>query len=181
MSFSGDKLMGSAQAGVIVGRKDLIERIKKNQLCRMLRIDKLCLAALEMTLQECMNPERAAKEVPTLRMLGMTREDCRKRVHPLAEMLLKACPDLEIEELDLEDGAGGGSLPGVVLEGAGLACTLAGVSANEIEECLRHQSAPVICRVHDGAVLISGRTLLDRDDEDIVRAFAALSAPGREA
>ncbi|ERL07217.1 L-seryl-tRNA(Sec) selenium transferase [Olsenella profusa] len=175
VSFSGDKLLGSAQGGLIVGRRALIERIKKNPLTRMLRIDKLSLAALEMTLQLSRSERSAKEQVPTLRMLAMTREDCHRRARALAEALETGVPTAEVEEVELEDEAGGGSLPGVELPGAGVAVSLPGLSARELELRLRGSATPIIVRVKDGRVCLSARTLLSGDVEEVIPVLADIA------
>jgi L-seryl-tRNA(Ser) seleniumtransferase len=165
--FSGDKLLGGAQAGILVGRRDLIERIKKNQLARILRIDKLSLAALEMTLAYCVDQRTALERIPTLGMLAMTRKECRQRATALARRLAGAAPGLSSEVLDTVDEAGGGSLPGVELPGAAVSVRVRGMEVSDLERALRAWRTPIICRVHEGAVLVSPRTLL-ADDEDVL-------------
>ena len=174
VSFSGDKLVGSAQAGIIVGRRDLVEKIKRNQLCRMLRVDKLSLAALEMTFQTCLNPARAIEEVPTLHMLSLGRPECRERVVRVRACLEEEFPAEWFDVVEVKDEAGGGSLPGVELPGAALSLRVDGLSADELERGLRAQTVPVITRVRDDAVLLSGRTLQDGDEKLVRTALGAV-------
>ncbi len=113
MSFSGDKLLGGPQAGIIVGAKPLIARLKKNPLARALRLDKMTLAALEATLRLYLNPENARREIPTLRMLTETADEVRVRTKKLASMLKKALPAdaCEVSIVEEISRAGGGALP----------------------------------------------------------------------
>lgn len=172
--LSGDKLMGSAQGGILVGKKELIERMKKNHLTRMLRIDKLSLAALEIALRHCLDPKEAVREIPTLRMLSMSRETCQDRAEKLAQGLKKAAPSLRIETVLTEDEVGGGSLPGVMLPGCAVAVSSLEGSTEGIEPFLRLRKIPIISRVWKDQVLLSPRTLCDGDEEELVAAFTEL-------
>lgn len=174
VSFSGDKLLGSAQGGIIVGRRPLIERMKRNPLTRMLRIDKLSLAALEMTLQLSRSQDEALAKVPTLRMLSLSREACHEAAEDLARHLRAAAPSCDCAVVALEDEAGGGSLPGVELAGAGVALGVPGIDAPQLERSLRSHDVPIITRVKDGRVLVSTRTLAGDDADEVVRAVARI-------
>ncbi len=179
--FSGDKLMGSAQAGILVGRKELIAKMKKNHLTRMLRIDKLSLAALEVTLRNSLDPKEAVKKVPIVRMLGMSRPEARKLATALQLTLQGALPHFEVETADIDDEVGGGSLPGVMLPGCAVAVSSGAFRANEIEEYLRLRSkVTIITRIWKDRVLISPRTLCDGDEKDILQAFLELEALAAE-
>ena len=173
--FSGDKLLGGAQAGILAGRAELIERIKKNQLARILRVDKLSLAALEVTLAYCVDRRTALGRVPVLGMLAMTRKECRTRAKALAVRIGGAAQGLSSEVLDTVDEAGGGSLPGVELPGAAVAVRVRGLGASQIERSLRLRRIPVVCRVHDGSVLVSPRTLLPGDEDVVVEALVEIA------
>ena len=179
--FSGDKLMGASQAGILVGKKEFIERMKKNHLTRMLRVDKLCLAALEVTLRNSLDVREATKKVPIVRMLGMTRPEARSRAEALQTMLQPVLPHFCVETVDIDDEVGGGSLPGVMLPGCAVALSCTGFSANEIEQYLRLRSkVTIITRIWKDRVLMSPRTLCDGDEKDIMQALQELEALAAE-
>ena len=172
--FSGDKLLGSAQAGIIVGKRELIEKIKKNHLTRMLRIDKLSLAALEMALRYSKDPALARERVPALHMLSKTEEECREDAYKLEKLIGATAPGAQTQVVMTEDEAGGGSLPGVTLPGAAVALTMPGFSPVELEARLRGLSVPIITRISRECVLISTRTLCGGDGDEIAEALAGL-------
>ena len=174
VSFSGDKLLGSAQAGIILGRADLIERLKRNQFARVLRIDKLSLTALEYALQRLQSPDVAKREIPVLTMLTMTEEACMQRALALRQAIVARCAAVTAEAVSVEDEAGGGSLPGRVFPGAAVAVTVPGLSAAALEERLRAASTPVIARIQRERVLLSVRTLLPGDEDRITAALEAV-------
>jgi L-seryl-tRNA(Ser) seleniumtransferase len=158
--FSGDKLLGGPQAGVVVGRAELVERLRRHPLQRAVRADKLTLAALEGTLALYLEPARAAREVPVLRMLGEPAEAVRERAARLAEAV-----GGEVEETVAR--VGGGALP--LAEVASFACAV----EEELAGPLRAGEPPVVGIVRDGRLLLDCRTLADAEVEDVVAAVAA--------
>lgn len=177
--FSGDKLLGSAQAGIIVGKKEYIERIKKNHLTRMLRIDKLSLAALEMALRYSKDSALAIERVPALHMLSLSENECRERAHSLEKLIKAAAPMVTTQVIETHDEAGGGSLPGVLLPGAAVSVSVPGLAPAELEKYLRARRVPVIARIYRESVLFSARTLCEGDGEEISRALAELEGGRR--
>jgi L-seryl-tRNA(Ser) seleniumtransferase len=167
--FSGDKLLGGPQAGVIVGKKGLVQRIEKDPLMRAFRLDKMTLAALEATLRLYRHPDRALREVPTLRMLGMPQAEIRKRAEALA-VRLRDLPGLGVEVRDDSAFVGGGSLPDLPLPTAVLAVTVDGLSDAVLAERLRAGSPAVMARVQDGRVLFDLRTVFAADEAALVEA-----------
>lgn len=166
VTFSGDKLLGSAQAGVIVGSQDAIQRMKRNQVTRMLRIDKLSLAALEQALIWQLDPVCAREQVPALRMIAEGVETLEARSGELAEAL-RGIAGATVEVVPVVDEVGGGSLPGVELEGRAVAFELASHSAEELERALRCAAHAIVARVSEGRVLFSVRTLMAGDIQRI--------------
>ena len=158
VSFSGDKLLGGPQAGVVVGRADLVERLRRHPLQRALRADKLTLAALEGTLTLALDP-RARDEVPVLRMLHEPLEQVRARADRLAEL---ASGDVE----DTVARVGGGALPLAELPSA--ACAV----EEELAEPLRLGEPPIVGIVRDGRLLLDCRTLADDDVDEVAAAIA---------
>ena len=179
--FSGDKLLGSGQAGIIAGRKEYIDLIKKNHLTRMLRIDKLSLAALEFTLRHSTEPSIAAKSIPALNMLSRTEEQCREIAKNLADGIAEI-PGAHTELVRVQDEPGGGSLPGVLLDGAAVSLWVERMETEALEKALRGRRIPIIARVSRDSVLFSARTLFEGDAEEItaaVREIAEAAKAGR--
>ena len=175
VTFSGDKLLGGPQAGILCGRREAIARLKRHPLARAVRLDKMTLAALEATLRLYRDEERAVAEIPTLRMLAMSAEDCRAVAQDLAlaiEGVLTAADcadDSHVQVVDDAAYAGGGSLPDVVLPSFAVALEIGGISAEELEEALRIRcEIPVIGRIKDDHYLLAARTLSAEDIEVIV-------------
>jgi L-seryl-tRNA(Ser) seleniumtransferase len=158
--FSGDKLLGGPQAGIVVGRAELVERLRRHPLQRALRADKLTLAALEGTLALYLDPERALREVPVLRMLSEPPEAIRARAERLAD-----ATGGTVEETVAR--VGGGALP--LAELPSFACSVEeGLAAP-----LRQSEPPVIGVVRDGCLLLDCRTLADSELEEVAAAVAA--------
>lgn len=172
VSFSGDKLLGGPQAGIIVGKKRWIDALKKNQLLRALRVDKMTLAALEATLLHYLNPEEAAREIPVLRQILKKPEE----IHASAERLKKRLQRdfgeaLRLEVIPSASEVGGGSLPGVELPSFCLSISHPRMPAHRLEEGLRRGNPPVIGRVAKNRFLLDLRTV---EDEEHLHIAAAL-------
>jgi len=160
VSFSGDKLLGGPQAGIIVGKKDIVQKIKKNPLNRALRIDKFTLAALEATLMHYLTPEKAASSLRALKALTEGQGEVRKRARKLMNKLNKAnIPHLTYEIREDVAAAGGGSLPTQDIPTVVLAVRHKKLSANRMEAMLRKTPVPVIVRVNENEILIDLRTV----------------------
>jgi L-seryl-tRNA(Ser) seleniumtransferase len=163
VTFSGDKLLGGPQAGIVVGRADLVEKLRRHPLQRALRADKLTLAALEGTLALYLDPERAAREVPVLRMLREPVETVRARAERLA-----AAVGGEVEETT--GRVGGGALPLAELP------SFAAAVEEELAAPLREGDPPVVGIVRDGRLLLDCRTLRDDELDEVAAAVAAARA-----
>ena len=174
VSFSGDKLLGSAQCGIILGKKQYIEQIKKNQLTRMLRIDKLSLAALEICLQFCRDPKLAREKIPALNMLSKSEQECRETAERLRWMIAEEAPDCKVRIVPVKDEAGGGSMAGVLLDGAAAAVDFPYLDAEKAENLLHHRDLPIIARVSRDGLLFSARTLFEEDLGPIAKAVGDL-------
>jgi L-seryl-tRNA(Ser) seleniumtransferase len=160
VTFSGDKLLGGPQAGIIVGKKQAIDRIKSNPLTRALRIDKLTLAALEATLRLYRDERRAIEEIPTLRMLTMSHEDTCRRAAILEEQVRKACgPQDSVELMDLTSRPGGGSFPDLTLPTRCVTLVPAGMSVAALERRMRLSSPPIIARIENSRYILDPRTI----------------------
>jgi L-seryl-tRNA(Ser) seleniumtransferase len=171
VTYSGDKLLGGPQAGILSGRGELIARMRSNSLFRALRVDKLTYAALEATLLAYVKRDHDA--IPTLRMMRLTKEEIDKRVAALAASARS--PKLKMELVDGESVIGGGAAPSAVLPTRLLALTCEGLSADQLAARLRAADLPIIARVEEGRVLLDLRTVFPEQDELVIRALATLS------
>ncbi|HMK22714.1 MAG TPA: L-seryl-tRNA(Sec) selenium transferase [Terriglobales bacterium] len=168
VTYSGDKLLGGPQAGLLTGRADLIARMRKNSLFRALRVDKLTYAALEATLLAYVKGDHDA--IPALRMMRASKEEIGARANKLAAQL-RGLAAVEIEVLDGESVIGGGAAPSATLPTRLIAVTVKGAGADELLSRLRGAETPVIARVQDGRVLLDLRTVLPQEEATIVAAF----------
>jgi L-seryl-tRNA(Ser) seleniumtransferase len=175
VSFSGDKLLGGPQAGIIAGKKEIVERIRRNPLFRALRVDKLTIAALEVTLRAY--HRGALDEIPALRMIRMTAEEIGARAADFAMRLRAALPaDAQVEIRDGFSVIGGGSTPDQQLATHLISISSARHSAAALEERLRKpiQGIPVVARIEDDLLVLDLRTVFP--DEEIALAAAVSSA-----
>ena len=172
VTYSGDKLLGGPQAGLISGVAELIVRMRSNSLFRALRVDKLTYAALEATLLAYVRRHHDA--IPALRMMRLTKDELGKRAEALAVQVV--APKLKIEILDGESLLGGGAAPSAALSTRllGLACE--GLSADELAARLRGSEPPIIARVEDGRVLLDLRTVFLEQDTAVVAALNRIVA-----
>ncbi|MGL5417067.1 MAG: L-seryl-tRNA(Sec) selenium transferase [Clostridium sp.] len=174
VTFSGDKLLGGPQAGIIVGKKEYIERLKKNQLLRALRVDKFTLAALEGTLIDYLNEEKAYKNIPTLNMIDKDNLELEHIGKEVINRLKNSSSKLKIELIKDEDYVGGGTLPTYVLEGRSIEFESETRSANEIDKIFRKNKYPIIGRVKNDKYRLSLRTLRQEDIDIIEEAVKKL-------
>jgi L-seryl-tRNA(Ser) seleniumtransferase len=183
VTFSGDKLLGGPQAGLLVGKKELIAKIKKNPLKRALRVGKITLAALEAVLRLYRDPDRLHQRLTTLRQLTRPDDEIRsaaQRLRPALQSALAALP-VNVEIVSLMSQIGSGSLPVDRLPSAGFAIRPQGKKSgvlNRIEAALRgasYPARPLIGRIEDGALLLDLRCLNVDDEADFVVALSALS------
>lgn len=157
--FSGDKLLGGPQAGIIIGQKKYIDMMKKNQLTRALRIDKFTAAALEMVLQEYLSEEKAIQNIPVLKMITRSLEDVTWKAEKLCGLLKEAALPARIELEACESQIGGGSLPLERIPSMAVAIHPEKISVAELEERMRHLPVPIIPRVANDTVLMDVRTI----------------------
>ena len=174
MTFSGDKLLGGIQAGIIVGRRSLIERIRKHPLYRALRVSKLVNAALEATLEAYL-AEDALETVPVLRMLALSEGELEIRATEFAKGLSSAIDDVGevgIEAVTGESVVGGGSAPAFARPTYIVAIKHRRVSSAEIERRLRKAQPPIIARILDDRIIIDLRTVSPAEEPDLRNAVA---------
>jgi L-seryl-tRNA(Ser) seleniumtransferase len=174
VTYSGDKLLGGPQAGLISGRADLVARMRSNSLFRALRVDKLTYAALEATLLAYVKRDHDA--VPVLRMMRLTKEEIAQRAEAIVSRVESAPRQrLKLELVDGESVIGGGAAPSAVLPTRLIAVTHADLSADELNGRLRGHAPPVIARVEDGRVLIDLRTVFPEQDSTLPTVLASLT------
>jgi L-seryl-tRNA(Ser) seleniumtransferase len=168
VTFSGDKLLGGPQAGILVGKREPLERIRKNPLFRALRVDKLTIAALEATVSLYLRGQ--FDSIPALRMMQLSKMEITPRAARLAERV-SARPGYCAVVQEGDSVMGGGSTPGQTLPTSLVAVTHARHSAQELEEMLRRHKPPIIARVEENALLLDLRTVFEDQEDEIARAF----------
>lgn len=174
VTFSGDKMLGGPQAGIIAGRSQLVGKLKKHPLMRALRPDKMTLAALEATLREILSGN--AKAVPTLGMISIGREALHAKATRLCRILRRSCPGFSFSTVTTQDAVGGGSYPETPLEGYAVSVLHPSLSSGVLQRKLREAEFPVIAGAREGAVLLHVRTLRDDDFRLIRSALARIAA-----
>jgi L-seryl-tRNA(Ser) seleniumtransferase len=174
VAFSGDKLLGGPQAGIIAGSKEIIGRLKKHPLTRALRIDKFTVAALEATLKEYIN-NNAVENIPTLSMLAASLPELRARAGRVAARLEQGLG--KNAQIAVEEGSamvGGGALPTVELPGAVIGIKPAAISCHQAAKELRLGKNKVIVRVHDDRLLVELRTVFPRQEENLIEKLVEI-------
>ena len=166
VSFSGDKLLGGPQAGIIVGKKAIVDKLKKHPLTRAMRVDKMTLAALEATLRSY--EIGAYNEIPTIAMLAVTQDQLRAKADALCGLMTAA--GVAAEVVPTEGQVGGGSVPTQMLKSFAVAVQPAGVNLDQLETNLRLGSPAIVGRINHDRFLLDVRTLKESDYADIVRA-----------
>ncbi|GBE05956.1 L-seryl-tRNA(Sec) selenium transferase [bacterium BMS3Abin10] len=177
VTFSGDKLLGGPQCGIILGKKKFIQKVQENPLLRAVRVDKLTLAALEATFMQYLDEERACKEIPTLNMLTQPLENIKRRARRISSALKKGISGLaDVAVISDRSRAGGGSLPEADFPTFVVSIRPHKISLNALERKLRNTDPPVIARIKDDALLVDARTLRDREVRTLVNCIiSALS------
>ena len=173
ITFSGDKLLGGPQAGLIVGKKDVVGRIRKHPLFRALRVDKLKLTALEATLKLYLDHDKLFQELPTLRMISMSLDECEKRALTLAAKL-KGIPGLALEIRDDSSEFGGGSVPTQQIPTKVVALQPSTMSLETLASRLRAGTPCIFCRVQRERVLLDVRTLQAGEDDEIAASLRVI-------
>ena len=169
VTFSGDKLLGGPQAGIIVGKKEYIEQMKKNQLTRALRVDKMTLAALEATLKLYLDEKEALEHIPTLHMISLSKE----RLFAKSDVFKTRLSDLDFKVTVAEDKAevGGGSYPASYLDSVVVKLEHPRLSATDIERRLLEVEIPIITRIKDNELIFDMRTLRTREFDLVKQAL----------
>jgi L-seryl-tRNA(Ser) seleniumtransferase len=172
ITYSGDKLLGGPQAGLVSGNRELVTKIRSNPLFRAVRVDKMFYAALEATLLAYLREDYDS--IPTLRMLRTSCEDLRSRAEHLMRKLHITCPQLHMEVVESRSVIGGGSAPGSTLPTQVLAISSTSINADGIAENLRRWITPIIARVEDGRVLLDLRTVTTEEEQAVVEALEGM-------
>lgn len=172
VAFSGDKLLGGPQAGLLVGRRAAIRALRKNPIYRAVRLDKVALSGLEATLELLLGGR--GDELPARRLMHLTREDLAPVAHRLAATL-GALPGITADVVDAESQPGSGSAPTVFLPSVAVRVTREGAGADALAAALRAGDPPVYVRIQDGRVHLDPRALLPGDEERLVAAFRGLA------
>jgi L-seryl-tRNA(Ser) seleniumtransferase len=171
VSYSGDKLLGGPQAGLLSGRSDLISSMRSNSLFRALRVDKMTYAALEATLLAYVKQDYDA--VPSLRMMALSKDEISRRAEAMAAKVQS--PLLRVELVDGESVIGGGAAPAAVLPTRLLAVTMERMSTDELASRLRAAEPPVVGRVEEGRLLLDLRTVFPEQDQFVMAALEKLA------
>jgi L-seryl-tRNA(Ser) seleniumtransferase len=173
VTYSGDKLLGGPQAGLISGRSDLIQRMRANSLFRALRVDKLTYAALEATLLAYVKHDYSA--IPTLEMMRLSKLEIGQRAEALAERLNSPASKIKADMIDGESVIGGGAAPSSLLPTRLLALQCGELNADELARRLRTCDPPIIARVEQGRVVLDLRTVLAEQDDQIAAALPRIA------
>jgi len=174
--FSGDKLLGGPQAGIIAGRADLVETVRRHPLMRAVRVDKMVYSALEATLFDYARGHALA-ELPVLQMLAATPEEIGTRANAIVEALA-GMAGLHARVIEGTSAIGGGSAPGLPIPTRLVALTSENVTPAAMEEALRASTPPVIARVENDAVLLDLRTVLPEQEAELIRNLSRLQGTG---
>ena len=161
ISFSGDKLLGGPQAGVILGRKDYIRQLKRHPLARAMRVDKMTIAALRETLYAYTDQDLACREIPVLAMLGAKSHQLREKAGVLCAMLRER--GVAAQVVPTQDQVGGGSVPTQLLDAWAVAIDPGRLTVDQLEEKLRLRPLPIIGRITHEQYILDVRTLMERD------------------
>ena len=171
MLFSGDKLLGGPQAGIIVGKKKYIKAMKKHPLARAMRVDKMTFAALEATLMKYRDPKVALRDIPVLNMISASGEEMRAKAERLADAIKRVNPALSLELVPVEDQIGGGSAPMVRLPGWAVSVKDGMKSADRTERKLRKAEVPVVARINEDRLLLCVRTIAEDELQTVAEAL----------
>jgi L-seryl-tRNA(Ser) seleniumtransferase len=173
VTFSGDKLLGGPQAGLIVGRKAAIETLRRHPLARALRCDKMTLAALEATLQLYLDPHAALQQIPVLQMLTTTADELQRRCRRLARQIQNSVgKNVDCKVIKETSAIGGGALPLTELPGYAVALTPHTLTVDTLAARLRGGEPAVVGRIHDGALLLNLRTVTKAEEKALVAAVS---------
>ncbi len=170
VTFSGDKLLGGPQCGIIVGKKEYIEKMKKHQLTRAFRVDKVILSLLEATLKSYLDENKALADIPTLRMITEDKNSLLDKAKIL-QSHINTVSGVLTDIIEAESEVGGGSLPTTKIQGYNVVISVDGLSSEKLKTALREYEIPIIVRINEDKVLLDARTLCQEDYEIIKNAL----------
>jgi L-seryl-tRNA(Ser) seleniumtransferase len=172
--FSGDKLLGGPQAGIIIGKKQYIAAMKKNPLTRAVRVDKFTVTALELALLEYLNPETVKERIPVLKMMSEPAKSVKQRGELLLGMMREKVRGADLAMCECRSQIGGGSLPTEQIASWAVVIRPHRMSIERLEESMRHMPVPVIGRVQEDAFWLDVRTIDEREFETVAKMFGEL-------
>jgi len=176
VTFSGDKLLGGPQAGIILGSKHYIEIMKKHPLTRAFRVDKMTIAALEATLREYLEEDRAIKNIPVLDQITSNKDDVKKKAETLYKMFMAKYKDINITLAEDKATIGGGSMPGQFIDTYCLQIPPGKLSVNEMEKALRMLPVPIVARIANDMLILDMLTMDEGDFEYIAAGLGEFYA-----
>lgn len=165
VSFSGDKLLGGPQAGIIVGKKEYIDQMKKNPLTRAIRVDKFTVSALEETLKSYMDEKTAIKEIPTLRMITESIELLTQKAEAITNTFTNLDKYMDYQIAEGYSQIGGGAMPLTLIPSKVIEISSKTISVNELESKLRKQPIPIVARIFQDKLILDVRTILEEEEE----------------
>ena len=171
--FSGDKLLGGPQAGIIAGKAEWIKKMKKHPLARAIRVDKMTFAAMEETLKKYRDEKVALRDIPVLSMISASPEEMKAKAEGLLKVIEEKTEGYSLEVAAVEDQIGGGSAPMVRLPGYAVSVTSDSCTTKAIERLLRKSSIPVIARINDDRLLLCVRTIMEDEFDAVAEALTA--------
>lgn len=171
ITFSGDKLLGGPQAGIIVGKKEFIDQIKRHPLCRALRVGKMTIAALEGTLRDYYEEKQAVKSIPTLNMIFKDANNLHKQATELSKKINELSSEVNSQVISIDSTVGGGSLPLSKLPSYGTTIKHKNLSSQGVDKLMRQHHIPIIGRISNEQYVIDVRTLCQGDETIILQAL----------
>lgn len=170
--FSGDKLLGGPQGGILIGKKEYIDKMKRHPLARAFRVDKMTLAAMEATFFEYLDMDTAKKTIPVLQMITVSQEELAERAYALIAAVRKVTDAYHLDVVSCKDQIGGGSAPTVRLNGSAVSVSSDTIPAEKLERLMRKAETPVIVRVAHDELILSVRTIRDSELDTVAAALA---------
>lgn len=170
--FSGDKLLGGPQGGILIGKKEYIDKMKKHPLARAFRVDKMTLAAMEATFFEYLDMDTAKKTIPVLQMITTSQEELTERAYALVAAIRNVTDAFHLDVVSCKDQIGGGSAPTVRLNGSAVSVSSDSVPAEKLERLMRKAETPVIVRVAHDELILSVRTIRESELDTVAAALA---------